>query len=397
MTVRRWLVNLAATAAVVLVFAPAAGAIPPIQDAGVPAGPLSHVVIGNELSCQVQHTGDTSLEFFPSAGMPGDCGTLLFAGGTLFAPDFSNHSGSAASSIGASTAFTPVSQTGVTGSGAAGDPRKVVTVVTAGASGLQVTETDSYVPGEESYRTDIAIRNTGGAQQSVILYRSGDCYLQNTDRGFGFSDPATKSVGCSANANNTPPNRIEEWVPITGGNNFTQDSYSSVWAQIGAHTPFNDACTKCAEMTDNGAGISWSIDVPAGATVTRSHFTTFSPTGVAGPPPSAPAATPPVVGPEGNPLGLPAPHGCVDRRKFSFKLHHAPGHPVVEVDIFINNRFTRVVTGRNIKKLTLTRLPIGKFKVRLVATQDSGSQLISQRTYKGCRKSRPTTRHGGRP
>jgi hypothetical protein len=377
-----------------LATAPPALAAPPFQDEGVPAGPLTHVAIGNELSCTVEHTGDTSLEFFPSGATPGDCGTFLVAGGALYAPDFANHGGTATGGLGAFTPFTPVSQSGVTGSGASGDPRKVVTVATAGATGLQITETDSYVAGEESYRTDVAVHNTTGATQDVVLYRAGDCYLQNTDAGFGFADPATKSVGCAANPNNSPPNRIEEWVPITGGNNFTEDGFSTVWSQIGAHTAFPDTCAHCGDMVDNGAGISWTMTVPAGGTVTRSHFTTFSPTGVTGPPPSAPPATPPVTGPQGNPLGLPTPHGCVDTRKFKFKLHHAPGHPVVEVDIFINHRFTRAVTGRDIKKLTLTKLPIGKFLVRLVATQDSGSQLISQRKYVGCRKGRAHTQHG---
>ena len=378
--------------------APAALAVTPFQDEGVEAGPLTHVAVGNELSCNVQHSGDTALEFFPSSATPGDCGTFLVAGGALYAPDFAGHPGSAASGIGDRTPFTPVSQSAVTGAGSAGDPRKIVTVVIAGPTGLELTQTDTYVAGEESYRTDVAIKNTTGTAQSVILYRAGDCYLQNTDAGFGFTQPDINAVGCAANANNTPAGRIEEWVPITGGNNFTEDIFTAVWSQIASHNPFPDTCAHCGDVVDNGAGLSWSVDIPARATVTRSHYTTFSPTGAAGPPPSAPAPTPPVTGPAGNPLGLPAPppRGCIDTRKFSFKLHHARGHPVVEVDIFIDNRFTRVVTGRDVKKLTLKRLPIGKFVIRLVATQDSGAQLISQRKYKGCKKSRPSTRHGHR-
>jgi hypothetical protein len=43
--------------------------------------------------------------------------------------------------------------------------------------------------------------------------------------------------------------------------------------------------------------------------------------------------------------------------------------------------------------VTLRRLPKRKFKVRIVATQSGGSKLISTRTYHGCRKSRPHTRH----
>jgi hypothetical protein len=282
----------------------------------------------------------------------------------------------------------------VSGAGTSASPSRVTTIVNVGGSGLQVSEIDSYIAGQESYRSDVTVKNTAGATQSVILYRAGDCYLQNTDQGFGFVDTATKSVGCSQNANNAPPGRIEEWVPITGGNNFTQDTFSGVWSQVGAHAPFNDTCAHCNDQVDNGAGISWSFDVAPGAQVTRSHFTTFSPTGQAGPPPETTNPTPPVTGPAGNPLGLPSVHGCVDRRKFSFKLHHAKNHPVVEADIFINNRFTRAVTGTNVKKLTLKKLPIGRFKVRIVATQDSGAQLISQRKYVGCKKSKPKTHHG---
>lgn len=374
--------------------APTALGAVPFKDEGAPGGPLTKVAIGNELSCQVQHTGDTSLELFPSSATPGDCGTFLAVGGTLFTPDFSNHDNTATSSLGTRTPFAAVSQTAVSGSGSGSDPFRVTTIANAGATGLQLTEIDSYTAGQESYRTDVTVRNTGGSSQNVILYRAGDCFLQNTDTGFGFTDASTKAVGCAANANNTPAGRIEEWVPIGGGNNFTEDTFSTVWSQIGAQTAFPDTCAHCADNVDNGAGISWSFSVAAGAQVTKSHYTTFSPTGQAGAPPTTTTTTPPVTGPAGNPLGLPPSRGCVDRRKFSFKLHHAAGHPVVEADIFINHRFIRAVTGANVARLTLKKLPLGRFLVRIVATQDSGAQLISQRKYTGCRKSKPTTRRG---
>ena len=59
------------------------------------AGPLTHVYIGNELSSQVAHTGDASLEFYPPATIPGDSGTFIAMGGTLYAPDFIAHGGTA--------------------------------------------------------------------------------------------------------------------------------------------------------------------------------------------------------------------------------------------------------------------------------------------------------------
>jgi hypothetical protein len=255
-----------------------ARAVTPFADISS-TGPLTHVYIGNELSCQVAHTGDVDLELFPPNVIPGDCGSFLVVGGTLFAPDFANHGGTATGNLGSYSPFTPVSQSAVTGSGTAADPFKVVTVVDAGASGLRITETDSYVVGEGSYRTDVAISNTGTAAQDVVLYRAGDCFLQGSDIGFGFVDTVAKSVGCSVNANNTPPGRIEEWLPITGGNNYYQAFFSQVWSQIGSHVAFPDTC-RCTDFIDNGAGISWSFSVPAGGTVTKSHFTVFSPLGI---------------------------------------------------------------------------------------------------------------------
>jgi len=245
------------------------------------SGPLTHVYIGNELSCQVAHVGDVSLELYHPSTIPGDCGSFLAVLGTaLFAPDFSNHGITATNSLGSYTPFTPFTQSAVTGSGTAGDPFTVVTVVDAGSTGLRITETDSYVAGQGAYRTDVAVSNTGTSARDVILYRAGDCFLQNSDLGFGFVELVSTSVGCSVNANNSPPGRIEEWVPITGGNNYYEAQFNEVWARIGSQLSFPDTC-RCNEFIDNGAGISWSFSVPAGGTVTKSHFTVFSPLGIA--------------------------------------------------------------------------------------------------------------------
>jgi hypothetical protein len=379
-----------------LTFAVAADAAVPFQDIGSPAGPLTSVALGNELSCQVQHTGDAALEFFPSSTTPGDCGTFVATGGTVYGPDFANHGPTATGSVTSSsyTPFAAVSQTTKSGAGTSANPFKVVTVVTVGGTGLKITQTDTYVNGQEAYRTDIAIQNTGGGAVSGVLYRAGDCYLQGTDSGFGFTEP-NGSVGCSANPNNQPAGRIEEWVPITGGNNFTEDFYSNVWSKIAAMTPFANDCVHCNDVVDNGAGISWSFNIPPGQTATFSHFTTFSPTGRTGAPPPPP---PPVTGPAGNPLGLPSNRHCVDTRKFRFKLHHPSGTRIVDVVVKINGKkkLHLQVTDGSINRLTLKKLPQKKFKVQITATQDSGAQLISVRTYKGCKKSKPKTRRGHR-
>jgi len=97
-------------------------AVTPFMDIAS-AGPLTHVWLGNELSCQVQHVTDgTTHEFYPPGTIPGDCGTFIAMGGTLYAPDFANHGGTATGNLGPYTVFTPISQTPVTGTGTTARP-----------------------------------------------------------------------------------------------------------------------------------------------------------------------------------------------------------------------------------------------------------------------------------
>ncbi|HEU5307337.1 MAG TPA: hypothetical protein VFW97_08430 [Acidimicrobiia bacterium] len=241
------------------------------------AGPLTNIYLSNELNCQVDHVGDVDHEFF--GDVPGACGTLIATGGTLYGPSVIPAGGSASPR----TTYTEVSQSGVTGSGTAGDPFQVVTVVDAGTTGLRLTETDSYIVGTETYRTDVAISNSGGSSQNFILYRAGDCFLQGSDVGFGDLLP-DGSVGCHASDDGgvTPGARIERWIPITGGSSAYEAGFSAVWAAIGSQTAFPNTCL-CTDYIDNGAGLSWSGSVAPAGTATFSHFTVFSPTGVTGP------------------------------------------------------------------------------------------------------------------
>jgi hypothetical protein len=96
--------------------------------------------------------------------------------------------------------------------------------------------------------------------------------------------------------------------------------------------------------------------------------------------------------PPPNPLGLPASRGCVDTRKFSFRLHSRRGSRIVHVEVFVNGRRILSRRGRDLRRVTLRRLPRSTFTVKIVATRRNGSKLTSTRTYRGCTKSRPRTR-----
>jgi hypothetical protein len=238
------------------------------------SGPLTAITIGTDLACQVSHTGDTSFEFFPGGQTPGNCGTYLSINNTLFAPNSAGVSGH--------TPFVPVSQSGVTGAGSTGDPFKVVTTVDVGETGVQIIETDSYVVGTESYRTDVVLSGAraGGA---FILWRAADCYLQNSDTGFGSITQSNTGVACrGVNPDGSPGSRLEAWTPVTPGSSYYEARYSDVWNAINQQQPFPNTCV-CDQLLDNGAGLSWSGTLQQGGSLTFSHDTLLSPT-AGGPP-----------------------------------------------------------------------------------------------------------------
>ena len=72
------------------------------------AGPLTHIWVGNDLSCQVQHIADGTVhEFFPQDIIPGDCGTFIAMDGVLYAPDFQRTARPPRTASGANTLVHP--------------------------------------------------------------------------------------------------------------------------------------------------------------------------------------------------------------------------------------------------------------------------------------------------
>jgi hypothetical protein len=260
-------------------------ALPAAADASITsAGPLTQVGVGSNLNCSANHTGDTSGEFFADTS----CGTWIVVGGTLYGPPL------LATGF-TPTAYTQVSQTAVTGTGTNANPFKVVTVADAGSTGVRLTQTDTYTTGLESFRTDVVVSNTSGSSQSVRLYRAADCFLQNSDSGFGALDTGTGAVACTTGLD--PGARIEQWFPITSGSHAYEAGYSTVYSRINAMQAFDDTC-ECTTQQDNGAGISWDATIANGGTKTLSSLITFSPLGVQ-PLSMSIAANPATVAPNG--------------------------------------------------------------------------------------------------
>jgi uncharacterized repeat protein (TIGR01451 family) len=259
---RRWLGSAAACVIAMLAWAAHASASE-IRS----AGPLTLVGTSPDLNCYVNHAADAVPEFYGTTA----CGTFVAAGGVLYGPSSCPACGSASPR----TSWTRVSEGPVAGTGAATDPYRMTTVVTGGP--LRVSQVDSYVVGRESYRTDATVTNEGDEELEITLYRAGDCYLQNSDYGFGRVDSGAPS--CLERApHGGPGSRIEQFAPITAGSHHYHAGYSEVWAWIGSRRPFPDTC-RCTTYMDNGAGLSWTRTLAPGASVTLSSFITFSPIG----------------------------------------------------------------------------------------------------------------------
>ena len=243
-----------------------------------PAEGIQEIYVGNDLSAQVKHTIDASrLQVYPASAIPGDFGTIVFAEDTLFAPDFANHAGTATGNLGARTPYTPISQSAVSGNGSSATPFVVSTTVALTGKDLEITQKDSFVNGNEFFSTDVTLKNVGATNKTVIVYRALDCYLGGSDSGYGFE--ANGSIACAKNANNNPPDRLIQLIPLTPGSAYLQNGYNAVWGAIGTHQMFGNQCAQCSSTVDNGAGLSWSVTVPAGGTATVSNITLFSPTG----------------------------------------------------------------------------------------------------------------------
>ena len=66
----------------------------------------------------------------------------------------------------------------------------------------------------------------------------------------------------------------------------------------------------------------------------------------------------------------------------------------MKVQVFVNGKPGSCAAGRNIRRVTLRRLPRGRFTVRIVSTHSNGSRLVSTRVYRGCKKGPAHTHHG---
>ncbi|MEX0750717.1 MAG: hypothetical protein WD359_07890, partial [Dehalococcoidia bacterium] len=268
------LLPVAAIVATAGLLLPRSEAAPPAYQSIVSAGPIEQINAGGDLSCQAGLSNVPEQAMFPQSIPLADCGTFLNVGSTLFAPDVFSHDGTGATQL-VYTTFTPDSQSSAGGSGTAGDPYIITTVVHAGTTGLRITQVDSYVAGDDGYRTDVTVENSAATSQSFVLYRAGNCFVGGSNLGFGYADASTGAAGCATTANNSPVERFTAWEPITAADHYFAGAAATLWTSINQRLDLSDACA-CTSPADNAVGINWRRTLDAGASATFSHRTRFA-------------------------------------------------------------------------------------------------------------------------
>ena len=167
--------------------------------------------------------------------------------------------------------FTPVSQSEVVGRGTQERPFKVTTVVDVGTTGLRITQTDSYVVGQNFYTTTITVKNRGTSRQDVVLYHYGDCYLNLRDD-FTIGKLVESSLGRAPACESTDPNAPEvvlSLLPRSGGYTYTAGNYQAIYDAPAIQVPYGNTCEPCRELVDSGVGLSWEFSIGPGDSKTR--------------------------------------------------------------------------------------------------------------------------------
>ena len=157
-----------------------------------------------------------------------------------------------------------VSQTPTEGQGTAADPLRSVLHqrLTSGETTLEVTQTALYVNNSPSFQLEWQIANTGSANACFKAYHGADLYFANDDRGSGYYNASTGSVGGY--------NQAKDWymvfTPLTPASHYEEAGYRTIWNRIQTLEDLNDTIDN--EYIDNGAALQWDICLAGGQSKT---------------------------------------------------------------------------------------------------------------------------------
>lgn len=256
--------------AVALFVATAIHAAPPVVRT-INGSPLT-ILIGDDTSYQVLNSSiGTQGQIYPGGctNSVADAGIFTAVGGVLYAPNFGQHPCGTAIGVGSYVPWTPVSISPVSGNGTSSTPFSVTVVTNAGATGVQLTATYTYVNGDAFFRIRKVFTTTNPAALNV--YTGADIYLASSDSGI----PHLGALNSPGGTDCTLSNYTILLIPTTPADHYTARGYFDVWAEIGTQGNLTD--TVAAGCQDNGAALQWLRNLPAGGAVTITSAVSFGP------------------------------------------------------------------------------------------------------------------------
>jgi cysteine-rich repeat protein len=155
-------------------------------------------------------------------------------------------------------AWTPVSQSEVTGQGTAEDPYQVVTIVSAG--GFRLAQTVRYVVPNVYFEVRLTLVPPVGNTQDVRIYHWLDTFLNGGDYGPAFSQPASNPtvVGVAKGG---------QYELLIQGNRAWNAYFSGVYYRPGELIELGGSLDNTLDTdpdTDNGIAAQWDIAAPTG-------------------------------------------------------------------------------------------------------------------------------------
>jgi hypothetical protein len=256
------------------------------------------VYVGPRGQCQSSYlvNGGVAGNFYPG-GAPyafspvGDCGLFLafpslpaqpaaLAGHTF---GFQPNAPAPAFSL-----FTPVGQSGVTGSGSSVDPYTQTTtfdvVDSNGARDVAVTETTSYVNGDSYFTSSYDVENVTSKPLYFRALYAADLFVNERDLGTGLSSTVpTRFIGGQSNSSGVLGGLQEALAPAPPWSSSQELSYPAIWETLASSDQAEIAFTGGVEATEvnDAVAVEWdqlrSSGLAAGA---RRTFTVLARTQV---------------------------------------------------------------------------------------------------------------------
>jgi hypothetical protein len=166
-----------------------------------------------------------------------------------------------------------------------------------GDASLALTQTALYVNGSQSFQLQWQITNTGGSNSCIKAYHAADLYFADDDRGTGYYNAATGSVG----GYNAAKNWFMVFTPVNPASHYEESGYRTIWNRLEVQEDLKDSVV--SDYIDNGAALQWDLCLAAGQTQTISDVWSFGESEGA-----ILAAAQQVAGTDYGPLGISAQH-----------------------------------------------------------------------------------------